>query len=242
MIGAEDIRAARAYLGWSQDELAGNTGLSVTTIRNLESGDMSPRSTTTNVIRQAMEASGIEFMDGGGVRRRNSEIQIFDGHDSCDVFFDDMLRTVKDKGGDVISVFLTRSMLVKSCSVAQNMFGRLEPISRLATIQCLLPEVLNTSPLTPSIQFRTVLRQHIGPSSYFIYGNKHATIIVESNSDIRFLVHTSTSVAQDYRKYFQSIWALAPLVLSELNRENTAKASREPSISQESEALRRRRS
>lgn len=62
-IHARQIKAARAILNWSQQDLAQSTGLSITTIRKLEMGFISPRNTTTNVIRQAIEGAGIEFLD-----------------------------------------------------------------------------------------------------------------------------------------------------------------------------------
>ena len=222
MIGIEDIRAARAYLGWSQDDTAVKTGLSVSTVRNFEAGgEISPRSTTTNVIRQAMERYGVEFLDGGGVRRRSSVAYTLQGNNSCDVLFDDMLHTVKEKGGEVIGVFRTRGVLARSCNVAQNDLGRLAAISNHAKIKCLLPEAIEQSLLSPAFQFRVVLQQHIGATSYFVYDNKHVTIIQEANSTFRFLVHTCINTALDHRKHFQTLWDMAPSVLVEYNREKS---------------------
>jgi predicted transcriptional regulator len=61
-IRAGQIKAARAFLDWSQEDLAIVTGLSLTTIRNLEMGYISPRNATTHVVRQAIENAGLEFI------------------------------------------------------------------------------------------------------------------------------------------------------------------------------------
>jgi transcriptional regulator with XRE-family HTH domain len=70
------IRAARALIRWSAEDLATETALSVTTIRRAELTDSATSLTTANdrAIRQALEAAGVEFIDenggGPGVRKR----------------------------------------------------------------------------------------------------------------------------------------------------------------------------
>jgi transcriptional regulator with XRE-family HTH domain len=70
------IRAARALLRWSADNLAQETSLSVTTIRRAELKESETSLTSANdrAIRQALESAGVEFIDenggGPGVRLR----------------------------------------------------------------------------------------------------------------------------------------------------------------------------
>ena len=64
------IKAARALLGWSQADLAKESGVSEPTIARLESldGELGGREMTAEKIREALESAGIEFIDenGGG--------------------------------------------------------------------------------------------------------------------------------------------------------------------------------
>jgi transcriptional regulator with XRE-family HTH domain len=70
------IRAARALIRWSAQELADHCEVSVTTIRRAELMPSATALTRANdhVIRQALEAAGVEFIDadkaGPGVRLR----------------------------------------------------------------------------------------------------------------------------------------------------------------------------
>jgi hypothetical protein len=70
------IRAARALVRWSAEDLAKETALSVTTIRRAELTDKETALTSANdrAIRRALEAAGVEFIDknggGPGVRLR----------------------------------------------------------------------------------------------------------------------------------------------------------------------------
>jgi transcriptional regulator with XRE-family HTH domain len=70
MLTAEQIKAARALVDWSQPQLAEASGLSMPTIRRME-GPLGPgRSTAVNVeaVRRALEAAGVIFMDAGEVK------------------------------------------------------------------------------------------------------------------------------------------------------------------------------
>jgi hypothetical protein len=75
------MRAARALLRWSAEDLARETALSVTTIRRAELTEAETSLTAANdlAIRRALEAAGVEFIDadggGPGVRLRQAPHQ-----------------------------------------------------------------------------------------------------------------------------------------------------------------------
>jgi transcriptional regulator with XRE-family HTH domain len=68
MLTASQCRGARALLDWTQQQLADASTIGVATIRQFEGGATEPRQATLLVLRQALEAAGIEFIDenGGG--------------------------------------------------------------------------------------------------------------------------------------------------------------------------------
>jgi len=74
MITAEQCRAARGLLDWSQAALAAAAGVGVVTVRQLEAATQTPRRATMEVIRRALEEAGVRFIDangdGPGVRLR----------------------------------------------------------------------------------------------------------------------------------------------------------------------------
>ena len=76
MVSVRQIKAARALLGWSQSDLALESGVSAPTIARLESvdGQLGGREATVQRIRAALEKGGIQFIDenggGPGVRLR----------------------------------------------------------------------------------------------------------------------------------------------------------------------------
>jgi len=72
------IRAARALLRWSAEELARETAIGVTTIRRAELTDGETSMTAANdlAVRRALESAGVEFIDenggGAGVRLKKA--------------------------------------------------------------------------------------------------------------------------------------------------------------------------
>jgi len=73
------IRAARALIRWSAEDLARESNLGVTTIRRAEFTEAQTSMTTANdlAVRRALEAAGVEFIDdnggGPGVRLRRRQ-------------------------------------------------------------------------------------------------------------------------------------------------------------------------
>ncbi|MBY3198807.1 helix-turn-helix domain-containing protein [Rhizobium laguerreae] len=68
MLQANQIRAARALLNWSQSELVEKTGLSLTTVRRMEDEKIGPeRSSAGNVatVTKVLEEAGILFLEAG---------------------------------------------------------------------------------------------------------------------------------------------------------------------------------
>lgn len=76
MITGAQIRAARAMLRWSADDLATKARLGVATVRRADAANGVPTITPANAhaIRAALEDAGVEFIpengSGAGVRMR----------------------------------------------------------------------------------------------------------------------------------------------------------------------------
>jgi DNA-binding XRE family transcriptional regulator len=76
-VSTRQIKAARALLAWSQEQLAAAAAVSIPTIKRLEAqdGPLGGRDETGSKIRLALAAAGVEFIDenggGPGVRLRH---------------------------------------------------------------------------------------------------------------------------------------------------------------------------
>jgi transcriptional regulator with XRE-family HTH domain len=78
MLTAEQIKAARALVDWSQPKLAEASGLSMPTIRRME-GPLGPgRSTAVNVdaVQRALEGAGVVFLEAGEVKQGGPGVRL----------------------------------------------------------------------------------------------------------------------------------------------------------------------
>ena len=73
-ITSEQIRAARALLRWEQRDLAQASGVSLPSVKRLETrpGDLAAQERTIVQLRKALEKAGVEFIaeNGGGAGGR----------------------------------------------------------------------------------------------------------------------------------------------------------------------------
>jgi transcriptional regulator with XRE-family HTH domain len=74
-ITAAQLIAARRILSWSQDDVAGATGLETLTIVNFERGERSPDRDALRNIQIMLDAARVEFTNGGepGVKLKKAK-------------------------------------------------------------------------------------------------------------------------------------------------------------------------
>lgn len=78
-VSIRQVKAARALLGWSQQELAAAAGVSEPTVKRLEAaeGPLGGRAETIDKLLAALERAGIDFIKenggGAGVRLRGRQ-------------------------------------------------------------------------------------------------------------------------------------------------------------------------
>ena len=69
MIDGRQVRAARAMLGWSREELLDASGISMSALLRMEGNMADSRSSTLNKVVKALSLAGIEFVtrDDGAI-------------------------------------------------------------------------------------------------------------------------------------------------------------------------------
>lgn len=65
MVTAAQIRAARALLGWTQQELADRAIISANAVNRLERGQVDTKTSTVSAIERAFLKAGVEFVSAG---------------------------------------------------------------------------------------------------------------------------------------------------------------------------------
>ena len=101
-VSASQIRAARALLDWSQEDLASASDLSIATIHKIESGQISPRNKTISSIISTMEQANIEFTSPMGVQLKSNDVRVLEGEDAYLLLLDDVYHTLKKQKGEAL--------------------------------------------------------------------------------------------------------------------------------------------
>jgi transcriptional regulator with XRE-family HTH domain len=67
MFSGEQLRAARALLNWSRDQLSGASGISAIAIKEFEVGSSDPKRSTLIALRTSLSKEGVVFLDGSPI-------------------------------------------------------------------------------------------------------------------------------------------------------------------------------
>jgi transcriptional regulator with XRE-family HTH domain len=205
MISSAQIKAARAMMDWTQMMLAQESGLSHNTICSLEKGHQSIRSLLD--VRKTFEERGFEFIGMTGLMRRTAdESRIYEGADACDRFYDDLLTTIKERGGEVAAIFKSQEFLTRSLGIEDHdQRERLEMLSKHATtIKCLFTDARHSSLSIPSFEFRAMPHPY-APLASFIYGDKSAYIATDTVGFV-YMVMKSVDRTKNNWKNFRPRW------------------------------------
>ena len=202
------IRAARALLNWTQGDLARAAKLSLAAVNNLERDASNPRLRTLTQIQSALEAHGVEFQNGPGVRLRGEvfNVTILDQGDVYSTLLVDVVNgclaqkipsacymNVRDEDFVAANVEAFKDM-------ARNLrrYGLKDRV--------LVMEGDANLMFAPDItHYRWLPKPLFGVSPFVLYGTKLAILLW--GPPVRAVVMESPSVAASYAQQFEFFWS-----------------------------------
>lgn len=105
IINADQIRAARALLNWSQSDLASRTDLAAPTIANIELGKQNPGKNTLEKIISAFNINGIEFTENG-VNKKVEIILTLSSKKDFEQFYNLVFQIANEENSPVVACHL----------------------------------------------------------------------------------------------------------------------------------------
>jgi len=75
MLSPEQCRAARAWLDWSQEDLAKRASVSLSTVRDFEKGRRTPITNNLEAIARVLKSEGIELLFDGVEKPKGISVQ-----------------------------------------------------------------------------------------------------------------------------------------------------------------------
>lgn len=205
IISPQQCRMGRAFLDWSQPQLAERAGLSVTTVSKFESGDGHIGSDTLAKLAAVFELAGVVMLASGGMEPSSRLVTVLEGPEANYRVMEDALHTLKQGGGEVLICGLTEA-------------GP-EEVERRAFVEEHIAR-LNAAGVTERILLRHGDRNLVAPRSWYrwmpagaefgaafqLYGDK---IAMKDLGAERIVVIEHALFAATVRGMFDVVWASA---------------------------------
>lgn len=211
MASGKQIRAGRVLADWDAEDLAAKTGLTRETIFNIERGTFRPRPATHEKIVKAFAEVGIEFIENEGVRRRPEGVEIFEGRDRFDAFYDFLYEHLKQFGGNVCIGNSDPQMYLKCHRGFHAHKKRMEDLAKNGSIRyrILIKEGDKNFTASSYAQYRWQPQDTFIPTSFYAFGECLALITFQHQPAPYVLLIKSRPLAEVYRRSFDLAWEQA---------------------------------
>lgn len=209
MISIPQIRAARALLGWKQEDIARASGLSLTTLNYIEKETVSPRQKTMTIVQQAFEDAGVEFLPGDGLRLRSEtfNVQSFAGKEGIRHMLEDAIATQKKYREGAVWFGVSEDQMIKNHR--QDYFAYFLQLKELKITERVVTMEQQRNFYGPSsmTEYRVLARDFLGGIDYGIYGNKMCFTTFEKRP--RLVVIENDGIANGFKLQFEAFWRMA---------------------------------
>lgn len=193
------IKAARAMLGWSREDLAAKTGLQSRTITNIEDSSTQARSGNLAKIEAALTDGGVDFLPDQGVRPRNDILTVISGTDAWLRLLDDIYYTLTQPTASKEVLFhCGDDRLSSEAAIESERRLRGAGIRVRSTVSA-----DNDYLLFPLGEYRGIDAADFQSSAMAIYADRVATLLHTEN---RVIIIKNTTFADNQRKLFNMVW------------------------------------
>ena len=211
----EQIRAARALIGWSQGDLADHAGLSQTGIARIENGTNQPNSSTIEKIKKAFDHADIEFIGDNGVKRKKGEVKVYKGADGFSFFLDDVYNTAIQNGTIENPTQIYLSNVVHNNWVKwmgpekwEHHVDRMIKDKEIMDVRIIVKEGDSFFPAKEYSQYKWMPQEIFSDKSFYSYHDRLAFLNFKED-DVEIMIMRHPEFAQGYRNLFLIAWDTA---------------------------------
>lgn len=203
----KQIAAARQLLSWSQATLAEKSGVSKPSIIRMEKDLFSVKDDSRRKIVDVINDSGVEFLEGKGLRENRKSIKRYRGQEGFHLFYDDLYKTAKEIGGD-ICIFNGVSNLITQWlgeDYLQIQIKRMLEIDIHFNFNVIVEEGDDVFFGADYCEYRWFPKHLFNDKTIYIYGSKVAFITFMDN-DVEVIVLDQTELADCQKLFFELAW------------------------------------
>lgn len=208
LITADQIRAARALINWSQTDLANRTGLAVPTIANIELGKQNPGKNTLEKIMDAFVFENIQFTHNG-VSKTDGAVSSLSGKKGFEQLYSLIFQVANSVGGPIyaysIDEHLLDHFLGDDFSILHK--SRMEQLQKEIDFKILVKEGDKFFPSEKFASYRWIEAKHFSNIPFYVFGDYVAIIV--SKDDPIILLMKDKNAAEFHRAKFLAQWKIA---------------------------------
>ena len=207
MLTIEQIRAARALLGWSQSDLAERADLSQTGIARIENGTNRPNSKTLQKIHEAFDQEDIEFLGVSGLRKKTGDVKLYKDSRGFRDFTDDVYQVTAKTGGEICLHNARPQNWYKWLGEEwyENHAQRMSALENDFEVR-ITAEYGNPLFIASDFaEYRWIPEDLFTEQSFYAYGNKLALMHFEEDS-VKIHVLDNMQFAKGFRALFNIAW------------------------------------
>lgn len=203
----EQIRAARALLGWSQHDLADKANLSQTGIARIENGTNQPNSKTIAKIEAAFDKADVEFLGSSGVRKRTGEVRTIKGSDGFKQLLDEVYEAAKE-GDDNMCLFNGVPPLFYKWlgeDWYQMHAKRMTALNTGFKLKIIVKETENLLIGNSFAEYRRFPQELFNEKTFYAYGDKLAFMHFKED-DLTIQIMDQREFSESFRVLFNIAW------------------------------------
>jgi len=205
MPSAKEIRAARVYLDWSQDDLAERSGLAVSTIRNIESGFGTPSGKSAQALNRAF-GDYIDFLPNGGFQPKTETMSILKGRSGFIDFIWNVHEVVKSSGGEICASNVDEQdfLFWLGEEEAQKYKDAMASLDTKFFFKILIQEGDDYFAAGKYAEYRWVPAREFSNVPFYVYGDTLAILLFGKEASVYLL--KNKEIADAYRRQFNILW------------------------------------
>lgn len=203
MMTTHQLKAARALLDWTQQDLARAAGVHLNVVNNIERGSSSPRQNTLEKLESALISQGIVFIGARGVElaRQAVSVRKAEGEGFIRTLLADILAVAKSPDDEVLSILADiRNYDAHDADTARAFYA--EKDKRGFTERLITRAMPGFYPRHSEF-FRVVDPARLGGADTIIYGNRVAFIMWQQQEAVML---QGDALATAQRRLFEALW------------------------------------
>lgn len=204
MINNRQVKAARALLDWSQEQLEQVSTVGRKTIYDFEKGSSKATDTTIGKLQKTLESHGIEFTSGSGVRLKDQTVSVLEDREGEQFLLDDIFKTLQATGGEVLIYGVHGESPLAYKGFREMVVKHVERLYAAGLTQRVLKKEGDTNFIAPRDSYRWIEIDETIPAPLYIYDDKVA--FSQLTEPKKTIIIENSLIAQSARHLFNFAW------------------------------------